>query len=912
MGAYGPAVFAVCPEQQILAYVQRGSNASVNVISAADLQPIANFQVRAALTVSDALHNRATALVQEPTKNEWLHLSVTNTGKRVLSMGGFPHYQLDVWDLLPDLSDMDAEDDDGAAGGPLRSACVASVQLGDRLSAVGVAAFPLNNDVVCTCGERAARLIGLDPLPKLGTLRQADLDFGALGPKETLTTFCWTPNGALLFGTSEGRLLVVQGAAPVALPGQSWAAAAAEAEQEADGKKAALSGPILAPARMLFDPEALHRSEAFGSKTDVGAVASLVLTPTHVVMVTAGAGAHGHSHMVWLDAKDPGTATAVVAPIGGGMRGAAWATLSPSLRHLIVAGSDGRLIMCDSSFVLREPTAILESGEDGEAASLATSAVPVPAVSWKELSRFQGSGVVDMCPMPGNLVATVSSQGRLQVWRHVGPSAAGGGSGVSARIQADCVLEGHTVTCMATCRRRGRPIAQLVVGTASGTVAVVSMESALSSDLPRVSEPSSAADAAAGQALDERIHVRLCWELRPFTAGAVSHVAVSSSGDCCAAACADLGLVAFFRVINSGPEASMQLVGFYHVLEPNLVAFVPTVEPRAAAPSEKQQQGAFSLYAGAPPLLVVASGGSDIVVVQAPDVMYSTRTEDATVPAGTLTRGTLRTQYPVTALAVSLSSGRAASGGDGGGEDGTFWVFAACTDRSVRRYRMLTDAQRNAAKLALAAVGHNPASHAPKQHLLAAAGAQGHQAAEKERVGDLIMLASQLRVCSNDKHLVAACRAGSVLLYNLHDLMAHGRWHLHRPPDEAGAAAAAVRRPLKPPAGGGAGAALEGSTLLTAGGDGLLCVADMVPGSVLAAAAAQRRAASKSSHAGATPGPNRNATPQSMDTVLTGGGATSGFKMWEHLGVAELLVSGPPVQDVSLRTPKVLTWSEAR
>ena len=67
-GASGPAVFAVCPEQQLIAYVQRGSEAAIKLVGAADLQSVVTFK--------------------EPSKSEWLHLSITAGGNRILSLGG--------------------------------------------------------------------------------------------------------------------------------------------------------------------------------------------------------------------------------------------------------------------------------------------------------------------------------------------------------------------------------------------------------------------------------------------------------------------------------------------------------------------------------------------------------------------------------------------------------------------------------------------------------------------------------------------------------------------------------------------------------------------------------------------------------------------------------------------------------
>lgn len=127
----------------------------------------------------------------------------------------------------------------------------------------------------------------------------------------------------------------------------------------------------------------------------------------------------------------------------------------------------------------------------------------------------------------------------------------------------------------------------------------------------------------------------------------------------------------------------------------------------------------MSLYAGLPPLLVVGSSDGDLLVLEAPAVTHANRGDDAAIPPGSLTRGVLRAQYPITAIiAVSPAAAAAAAASTATlgstlssiSDDGTFWLFAACADKGIRRYRMLTDAQRAAVK----------SSHvAPKSALLA-------------------------------------------------------------------------------------------------------------------------------------------------------------------------------------------------
>ena len=115
-------------------------------------------------------------------------------------------------------------------------------------------------------------------------------------------------------------------------------------------------------------------------------------------------------------------------------------------------------------------------------------------------------------------------------------------------------------------------------------------------------------------------------------------------------------------------------------------------------------RGSLSLYSGPPPLLVVASTGGELVVLEAPEASHAVHSDEAAIPTGSLTRGFMRAQHAVTALTATevaaVAAGRrpSSSGGpEAPSEDGLFWVFAACADKSVRRYRMLTDVQRAAA-----------------------------------------------------------------------------------------------------------------------------------------------------------------------------------------------------------------------
>ena len=73
-------------------------------------------------------------------------------------------------------------------------------------------------------------------------------------------------------------------------------------------------------------------------------------------------------------------------------------------------------------------------------------------------------------------------------------------------------------------------------------------------------------------------------------------------------------------------------------------------------------------------------------MVEAPEITHANHSDDAAIPSGSLTRGFLRAQFPVTALTTaSPLAASAAVGATQGVDDGTFWVFAACADKSIRR-----------------------------------------------------------------------------------------------------------------------------------------------------------------------------------------------------------------------------------
>ena len=151
-----------------------------------------------------------------------------------------------------------------------------------------------------------------------------------------------------------------------------------------------------------------------------------------------------------------------------------------------------------------------------------------------------------------------------------------------ATFHVDTNHPGDSITGMVGCRRNGRPIPQVVVATSSGTLLVISLESS-----PYFSTTAGAAEGTTPSPTQQQhssqgtlalaegeLHARTCWELKPFHAP-ITAVEMSPRGDCCVAACVSLGLIAFFRVVAGVPEVSMQLLGFYEIKEPRILAFAP-------------------------------------------------------------------------------------------------------------------------------------------------------------------------------------------------------------------------------------------------------------------------------------------------------------------------------------------------
>ena len=455
---------------------------------------------------------------------------------------------------------------------------------------------------------------------------------------------------------------------------------------------------------------------------------------------------------------------------------------------------------------------------------------------------------------------------------------------------------------MASLSRNGRPIRQVLIGTTSGLLMVVSMETSRS--ILAMHEPD------INQALineETQIDARLCFELSAFEKGPITSLAVAARGDYCAACCEELNLVAFFRLNTSGPEASLTLLGFSEVRAPRHLAFAPSSSIDTSS----------SL-----PLLVIA-GSSDggrsmseptaqaqgeLLVIQVPSESYLNRDRDAMIPPGLFTRGYLRLQSKAVAISIApVGNSNSADSSSAGQsqhpqDDGMFFVFVAGEDRSVRRYRLLTESQKSSAKSYHSATAVTSPSR-PRGH-----GNQlraQYDPAELEiPPNDLQLPAAALAVVtsgSSHRHLLVASREGSVMSYSLKEMTPQGKWGLH---DQSQGGCSALS----------ASSDRQSTTVVSAGRDGVICILDMISASV----AASRRAAAAApanatfgvgrNPAGLRPGSFAHSAVSSVPSIRKGATGPGGVKgLFDSQGTVE-----PPFSLIQGEPPNLILGHMAR
>ena len=243
---------------------------------------------------------------------------------------------------------------------------------------------------------------------------QADVNLTELLSNELLTSFQWTPNGTLLLGTSGGRVLAVQGAAPIGLPGQNW-------------------GPVGAPGVLsaveLLSPTGLK--EACSTTEAVGSVVHIAVTQAHIMILFSGGrfnssllsdrslaincklcnsvhplhtDAGTAAQIVWLDARQPNPARAIICKAGD-IRSVTSASLSPNKLRFVLSSRSGQLSLCDALFSFAEEDL---DGDEGSMSLTQDSAgvkktPPQAIISTNILHQFHTSGIVSICALPGQV-----------------------------------------------------------------------------------------------------------------------------------------------------------------------------------------------------------------------------------------------------------------------------------------------------------------------------------------------------------------------------------------------------------------------------------------------------------------------------------------------------------------------------
>ncbi|KAG2484149.1 hypothetical protein HYH03_017030 [Edaphochlamys debaryana] len=735
-----PAVLAACPGAQLLAYVQAGDKGqAVQVVSGESLQP--------ASTIKDFTNKHL----------EFATLAFNADGTRLLTIGGLPDNQLDVWDV---------DSKDSLIRVPLPDSLGPGMPLAGGLAPgsapIDPAFFPINSDVFAVAGPAAARVIWAEPMCGSYVVRQSEVELSLLAEGERLTSLAWTPNGTLLLGTSAGRLLGVRGAAPPAVPVTGWGV------QPSGGHVAELLyGPPSPPppavtlppplAMMLAPPAALHSAVtvAAGPAPPRTGVAAVVVTAAHVLLVLAG-DANTSAQLLWLSPNDLRPVGSAVLPLRSIVR----AVPSPSFASLAIASGDGSLCLASTSCpspgtgtatghltrssnstlgTLRTSGTGLISGPDptlppspfalgtsgtganspshlphsrsgsktgmgaallqgGDGSGYASKGAPVQVM---EIARFHRGRISASLWLSASRLVTGGGDGTVRMWSYIAsdmdpPDEAMYGS--PALVLEAMWHVGQPVTCMAALQAPSPP---------SHTAAA----------------PASALTDGSGQApgSPERDGAG---PRRPSlppafllgTAGGVVQLVNADQVPTNAADAADLNQLAKSLAstwdvrLFDGPvtAAAFSPEGQYCAVScapEGRIAFL-----RVMVLGHQLSMRLLGFYAirepkhlaWAPPepgtlhpLLVVGSLLGEIVVLNLPDASASEAVPaDGTLPRGSLVRATLRAASHVTALAVHPCPGADKDG------KGHFWVFTAHTDKSIRRYRMCSEQHKAAGALA--------------------------------------------------------------------------------------------------------------------------------------------------------------------------------------------------------------------
>eukprot|EP00798_Chlamydomonas_sp_ICE-L_P016810 gene16809-23092_t len=543
-GSSGPALHAACPDKQLLAWVQ-------NSMGGSELQILHSSDLRVLATVKPVITKGDWRQLMFSQDGSWLLTiseSLTEAGPSENTQGGD---RLDVWRVKEALHSSDGgssapstrspspshrasdqgthrgldttlcmqheahimlgeealRDSDGGSSAPSTRSpspshrasdqgkrrgsdttlCMqheAHIMLkGSRLSRVGVGFNPINPLSFCTLGSKGVMLVYMEPVLESCIVRQSSVNLSILREAETLTS--------LLLGTSDGRMLLVQNAAPSAIPCEPWG------------------------------PPAGHDAEGH----------------TAVLLFGPAPGAEGPSRLLYLDPCSPGTRPITTCPLPG-LQQLHVARLSPDLQSLLLYSKDGLLAHATLSWgrpqgqrtskpavaVVERPTTPevkdkLNDDNDHEwtpgmlekMREMERPPVPVPSSSSPEpppvdegaapsvlacrlLGCFHSGPVTAVATLPNQKVVSGSTDGSVRLWQ----LKSGGSHGVAATARLLGIWSiGSHITCV-TPYVPGKLNKVFLVGTAGGHLML------LNSDHPELMlEAQATADSYSGAAAQE-------------------------------------------------------------------------------------------------------------------------------------------------------------------------------------------------------------------------------------------------------------------------------------------------------------------------------------------------------------------------------------------------------------------------
>ena len=167
-----PTALAACPALGVVAFSQAGLPARIAVFSYPSLE------------LELELRDRGQAI-------EYAALSFSRDGALLAALSGIPDFRVTLWDWQ-------------------RKRVVAEAAVEDD-SPLELSFFPGNNQTVACVGQTQVNLFVLDET--FGAKKLLKVPFPvALADDEVVTAHCWTVNGALVVGTSAGRLLLYRDA----------------------------------------------------------------------------------------------------------------------------------------------------------------------------------------------------------------------------------------------------------------------------------------------------------------------------------------------------------------------------------------------------------------------------------------------------------------------------------------------------------------------------------------------------------------------------------------------------------------------------------------------------------------------------------------------------------------------------